>query len=504
MEWNLRAVLIGTGLLVGYLLFSLLQRRLGRYRYFKSIAVSANLTVLLIAVILFLVLNDLSPGEQAGLWLISLAAFFGVLLLVKTLEFVAFDWFLARRGEVKFPQLLRDILRWLLAVTLFFVILRVNLGIDLTPLVATSAALTFVLGFAMQDVLGNLFAGIIINLERPFSIGEWVNVNNRDGRVVSMTWRATRLQTFSGDIIVIPNSEISKNAIINYSTPTRLHARYVTMGVACQHPPNRVKTSLERALQNTPGVRREPAPRIFFSGFGESAVNYRVKFWVDEFPMAADVEDALQSEIWYQFRRDRIEIPFPIRDVRLKSPAEDTRVREAERLERMASLLKKVSLLNGLSENELRDLAGRLEAADFARGEWLARQGEPGASLTIIESGTVEVLVHDPGGKELQVARLGPVDFFGEMSLLTGEPRQAGVRALADVEAVSIRKEDIGPLLVRNPQAAAELSRIMAERQQHNLQAAAQVRAVSEQEQQQASSENILERIRRFFDLGGG
>lgn len=501
MQLSLNAVVAAALLLAAYLAFSLAQHRwLGRSRFLRGIGPFLNLAVLYLCFRLFLHWGGVGLGPAAQLWSVSAGVLLACVLAIRVFEYLAFDLAFAR--SLHLPMLLRDIVRWLVVLTVGYLVLHFNLGINLTPLLATSAALTFVLGIAMQDVLGNLFAGIALNLEKPFALGDWVRIKGQTGAVENMTWRATRIRTFTDDHVVIPNAEIARNEIVNYSHPTTTHARELEVGVAYDAPPTLVKRTVLEACAEVPGILAGPGPVIWLVNYGDFAVTYRVKFWINDYSRVFDIEDELMTSLWYRFRRAGIQIPFPIREVTMRTVTRaDELAERAGRERRALDRLGAVPLLAPLPAAELRGLARRLEARTYRRGERLVAQGEPGDSFFIIDGGSVEVLVADARGRQTRVAELGPGSFFGEMSLLTGEKRTATVRALEDVSVLVVGKEDLGPILARRPRTVEALSKVIEQRQRENLEKMAASRSLSEEERRAASSAGIIKRIRGFFGL---
>ena len=179
-------------------------------------------------------------------------------------------------------------------------------------LLTTSAVGAVVVGFALQETLGNAFAGLSIQSERPFKVGHWIRVGDFEGRVAEITWRATRLRTKSGNFIVVPNNIIGKEAITNYSepaVPTRLE---LEVGVSYAASPAAVKQAMHEAMTQSRYVLTSPAPDALLVGFDASAMNYRARFWVDDFERDEEARDDVRVAISYVFARRGIEIPYPI------------------------------------------------------------------------------------------------------------------------------------------------------------------------------------------------
>jgi len=502
MQISTNLILLGFGLFLAFAVFWLFLRGLSRWKFFKSLNLVLNISGLYIAFRLFLHWGHIPLKPQTNTLVLSIGVFLGFYLAIKIFEYLGFDLLLSGSKKAQVPLLLRDMMRWLLAVLVFFIILKVNLGVNLGPLFATSAALTFILGIAMQDVLGNLFAGIALNLERPFNIGDWVTINQQEGQVDNMTWRATRLKTFTDDFVIIPNSSIAKNEIINYSHPTPIHARELLIGVPYDCAPNQIKTVMLEAVKDARAVLIDPPPRVWLKEYDDYTVNYTLKFWIDDFADLYDIEDDVMTRIWYHFKRQGIEFPFPVRDVKMTAvTAQGEQQRNKAGQQRIAGQLQNIALFAPLSPRDIGQLALSLKTKTYAAGEMLVQQGQDGDSFYIIDRGAVEVLMSDKDGRQTKVAELGAGKFFGEMSLLTGEKRSATIKAASDVEVLMMEKKDLSPIITANPKIAGVLSKIIEQRQKENLVRIAKSRAISAEERRAASSDSILKKIMNFFAM---
>jgi small-conductance mechanosensitive channel len=210
----------------------------------------------------------------------------------------------ADRVPDRFPSIVQD------AIVIALLIL-VAVAFD-DKFLTTGAVSAVVVGFALQDTLGNAFAGLAIQSEKPFNIGHWISVGDHHGRVAEVTWRATKIRTKTGNFVILPNSEVGKAAITNYSepaSPTRLH---VDVGVSYDAPPTSVKTVVKEALANCPLVLKAPAPDAMINDFAGSSIVYRVRFWTNDFELDEEAMDQVRSSLFYAFRRHGIEIPYPI------------------------------------------------------------------------------------------------------------------------------------------------------------------------------------------------
>jgi small-conductance mechanosensitive channel/CRP-like cAMP-binding protein len=319
-------------------------------------------------------------------------------------------------------------------------------------LVTTSAVSAVVLGFALQDTLGNAFAGLAIQSEKPFNVGHWVTVGEHEGRVAEVTWRATKLRTKSGNFVIVPNNVVAKEAVVNYSEPAAPTRLYVDVGASYLVPPNGVKAAIAEALRNCPLVLTAPAPDVVLLAFDASAITYRARFWVQDYEADERARDQVRTAIYYSFQRHQIEIPWPISvEYKGELPQADRDDRRRE----VAASLSNTDLFSPLPEEVRNAIASACVVAEYGNGEGIVRQGEPGQSMFIVARGEVSVLL-EPGREE--VARIAAGGYFGEMSLLTGEPRTATVVALGDVSVIELNADLFRRLAAEHPAAIEQMA----------------------------------------------
>ena len=388
----------------------------------------------------------------------------------------------ADRIPDRFPSIVQD------AIVIGILILVATFAFG-DQFLATSAVSAVVLGFALQDTLGNAFAGLAIQSEKPFNIGHWITVGDHEGRVAEVTWRATKLRTKSGNFVIVPNSEVGKAPITNYSepaAPTRLH---IEVGVSYDAPPNTVKTVVKHALANCPLVLTAPPPDAMIRDFADSSIIYRVRFWTDNFELDEEAADQVRSSLYYAFRREGIEIPYPIQAEYTK---EFPVVSEADRAAERQRLLAGVDLFASLTDEQRATIAASMRPLDFGDGETIVREGDPGKSMYVVASGRVNIVLAATG-KSVAVTEKG--GYFGEMSLLTGDPRTASVIAIGDVRVLEIDAEVFRKLGDVSPQAVEQVGIAAAARRAELLAARSSSTAAGMVE----APNNILARMRRFL-----
>lgn len=389
------------------------------------------------------------------------------------------------RVSERVPAIVQDVI----VIALFAV--AATLLLD-EKFLTTSAVGAVVVGFALQDTLGNLFAGLAIQVEKPFRVGHWVRVGEFEGRVQEVTWRATKLLTKQGQFVIVPNSVMSKDSILNYSEPTIPTRIEVEVGASYDAPPNVVKQALHEALDNAPLVLREPPPDVIVLGFGSSSVDYRLRFWIDDFGRDNTARDQVRTNIWYTFRRHAIEIPYPIQ---VEYSREEKSPRSADRLQALADRLGAVDLFSGLDDIERARLAEACPEHLYGARERIVRQGDSGRSMFVVLDGGVRVTI-EPSGQEVAVTPAG--GFFGEMSMLTGDPRTATVTAVDDAVLLEIDADRFRELAVRRPGLVEHVSGIVSARRQ----GLADAKAAAEGARAAAPApQSLLSRIKSFLNL---
>ena len=387
------------------------------------------------------------------------------------------------RPSDRFPAIVQDFL----VIVLFMVIGTMLLR---EQLLTTSAVGAVVVGFALQDTLGNLFAGLAIQIEKPFRVGHWVQIADREGQVQEITWRATKLRTKSGQFLIVPNSVISKEPVLNYSEPTIPTRIEVEIGASYSTPPNEVKEAIHEAIANSPAAMRTPEPQVTVKGFGASSIDYMAQFWIEDYAIDRTARDQVRTNLWYTFRRRNIEIPFPIQ---VQYDRTQEPLRTPEHVAGAAALLGGLELFKTLDIDARYALSKASQEHLFAAGEAIVRQDADGDSMFVLLDGQAKVVI-EPSGQEVAVIPAG--GFFGEMSMLTGDRRTATVKALTDARVLEISAAQFRPLASANAALIDHVSTIMSARRTE-LDGAKATAAVPAPEARQ----NLLARIKRFLTL---
>jgi small-conductance mechanosensitive channel len=436
------------------------------------------------------------PSAQRELWGQAAAALGLVLVSCGAIKILldAADA-AAHRSRAHFSTIFKDLLTILLFAVVAFAVLVKDFRVDPTPLLASSAVVAVVLGFALQETLGNVFSGLTLQFGKPFEPGDWVRSGNFVGRVQGIGWRSTAVITRANERLEIPNTMLAKDVVVNYSNG--VVADETSIGLSYSAPPNFVREVLIETLRDVPGVLQSPPPEIFTSDYGESSVRYRIKYWLNDYEEAERVRDAVATGLWYALRRKAIEIPYPIRTLRLQP---EKAVAETEAFEReILGELRQVDFLRDLREEELRLLLPGVTAQKFGSGEVIVREGDNGNSLYIIRSGTVEILAAKDG-KQVHMRDLTRPAFFGEMALMTGEPRTATIRARTDAELLELSRDGFTELFKAHPATASQIGEVIALR---NTERRELLASAPHGDGVYSRSTWLLAKMRSVFDLAG-
>ena len=429
------------------------------------------------------------------------AHFFGGVGLLRTVDVALFALVRARGGQ-GLPRIVRSLINWILTFVVAAIATRADYQADLSNLFATSALLSVVLGFALQESLGNLFAGLTLNAERPFDAGDWVSFSKWTGKVIDVGWRSTRLITLDDDELLVPNGLISREVVVNHSRPSVRDCVELVVRLDLDASPAQAKKVLLQAVKGVPGVLAEPAPTAQIAQFHDDGVDYRIRFFTPDYSHEREVLDEVQQALWYALRRAAIDIPYRQATLSYRErPAEAEERRRKDHLLEAEDLLSRIDFVEALNPESRHALAQQARFLEYGPGEAVVKQGDPGDTFFLVARGEVAIRVL-LGGGEKEVARLQRGAFFGEMSLLTGEPRTATVVAVGDAALLGVDREAFSRVLAADESVMEKLARIIAARKT----ALASARAEGAAQAAAAGPEHstVLARIRSIFGFKKG
>ena len=432
----------------------------------------------------------------------SLGMLFTLLAFGRLAALGVIEWFLVVRLRRHPPKILRDIFEGVLLIASLLVTLR-SAGMDPTSLLTTSAVLTAIIGLSMQDTLGNLFAGLSLQAERPFEVGDWIQYDpvSKTGRVIEISWRATKLRTQDLIDVVIPNGQLARSAIVNLSKPSTLMRRSVYVTVPHDVPTHVVHSAVLASLGSVRGVMLEPVPTVVTFAFHPHGVEHWIRYFITELEHRDIIDGRVRDRVWYALSRIGVPLARSAHQVQFTQDTPEAQTREAEAaLGERLQALRGVELFRDLPEPALTTLARAGRTALYEPGEVVVRQGARDDELYLCVRGTLSVTHVPAGGARREIAKLAPGGVFGELSLMTGAPRTATVTTIEPCELLIIDKPAVASVLGSEPALAERLSARLAERQ-----AALDALAIAEPTAARTTMEErkgqLLSRIRDFFSL---
>jgi small-conductance mechanosensitive channel/CRP-like cAMP-binding protein len=454
----------------------------------------------------------------------SLADFFPPTDVVpKALRFIAaFAWCaaLVRMGLALFasryvtrfvrpwPKIMRDVVQALLYFGITMVALRA-VGVEPSSLLTTSALLTAVLGFSMQETLGNLFAGLALQSQATVMVGDWVRFADGPdgtGEVTEINWRSTHFLTNAHVQVVVPNGVLARSTVRNYSRPTSVvrHETEVTLEYAVS--PEQARTVILATLRGADGVLAEPPPSVMVGAFGDAGVHYHVRYFIHDYARREPIESNVRQRLFYAFKRANMELPFPHRHIDIighalpkAAEAATSLAPAAERMSDIPQRLSKTAVFGQLDQAVLSRLGMSAHPMLYAPGEAIIRQGEPDTDLYLLEKGHVEVLVAgaENGAAPVRATYLEPGAIFGEAAFMSGGRRATTIVAITECQVLRIPRDELHHLLEKYPALEKGMTSLLAERM--DLLSRALNTAAEAGLGEDRRSDLLLERIKQFF-----
>jgi small-conductance mechanosensitive channel len=433
-------------------------------RHGKSLAatlrVVRNLVLPILVFLLFLrhVLNFPASGQLVK----SLETLFWLSVIhaaLSLLNAILFGQAKADTWRARVPKLLIDLLRLFLVLLGGAIVLATVWGADLAGLVTALGVSSVVIGLALQDTLGSVMSGIALLFERPFAVGDWLQVGDVVGQVIDINWRAVRLQTFEREMIIIPHKLIGGEMIRNFNQPQRLHAERIQIGFSYNDPPNLAKVVLYSTALETQGILSDPEPSILTLSYDDFAITYEVKFFIDNYGNLEEIRDRFMTRVWYAAQRNHLTIPFPIRTLyHFHGPTSQAQGASKKFAESIQSIPSFVPLDH---PPHLNPPAEGINLQHFGAGETVVRQGQGSDALYIIISGQAVMTVRNELGQEQDVLSLQTGEFFGEMTLFSGEVSGVSIKAIRDLEVMALAAPVVSQMIERQPSFAREISHIL-------------------------------------------
>ncbi|MGI8469439.1 MAG: cyclic nucleotide-binding domain-containing protein [Pyrinomonadaceae bacterium] len=446
--------------------------------------------------------TDAQMGETANEFFTQILRIFKILLwmtlivtIVRFTNTFIFGAAFRKTSSQELSTLIRNVLSIIIYVVAFFVIFNSQYPtVNLAALFTTSTIIAVVIGLALQDTLGNLFAGIALQADQSFQIGDVINIPTKGAGVVEgVSWRGVKIRTFQNKLVIISNSVIGKEAI-EVSPHDNLNARTVNFSTLYSDSPAKTIYVVRDVVRNVENVSPKMRPVVRIRNLGDSGIEWEIKYWLEDYTKYNDTDALIRQRVWYVFQRENIEFPYPTRTIHVETKMQDHVFDETANdvYERLSN----VPIFAPLNDEETKKLAKGALVRVFAPNEAIVRKGEEGGSMFVVHRGSVRIQLLENGFPKT-LTTLGEGEIFGEMGLFTGAPRTADVVAAQETEVLEINNAAVKPLLEENPTLAEALSKTIAERRAMLAEKDAEISRMMPEEE----SSGIFNSIKRFFGL---
>ena len=376
---------------------------------------------------------------------------------------------LSHRGVAP-PRILKDLA--LLAAAFVVVAAELNSQGVLTTVgsAAVLGGVAFIVGPGSATQIGNISSALAVQVERQFSVGDWVEIAGELGRVENISWNSTYLYDDVDDrYIVIPNSLIDHSKTINYSRPSALDYRLdLQVGLPLEMPPGLAMKTLLEVLNSHQSIADPARSRVVLKSIDQDSINYVLKFFVGDFRIRNKIRTEIFSSIWYALERIGYSLPYSVVDLRTVQSRRQLQEQRRQREQEGSFMsLRSIDLFSSLSDDEIREIVCNDRLLGFGPGEIVVEIGAVGGSMYVVMEGSCSVLIPDPSGGEgmVEVAQLPSGTIFGEISALTNAPRTASIKAASHLVLQEISQQQIEAIFLSNQEAMAEFAKVMAGRE---------------------------------------
>ena len=365
------------------------------------------------------------------------------------------------------PKILRDLIFIVGSLVLIALTLKEQASIDLVGLVTTSAVLTAVIGLAAQDPLKDLIGGLSLQLEQVIREGDWVEIDGQIGRVQSISWRDTEINSRFGSRLIFPHTNSNSSTIQNF-TKNGVHGNQLIIGLDYNMPPDRAKAIMQKISDNHPLVLRSPASIVQIRSFEESCINYEWVNWQKDFGQSRALRGDLQEQLWYALQREGFSFPFSVRDVRITKNNEQPKPHSPSKnnlSQSIRQLLRENQLFSILSDNQIQKMVEMSSFCSYGPGEIIAKENEDGDSLFMLINGHVSIRKPSSPHKYAEIAQLQRGDIFGEMTVFTGTTRSATIQSISKVDLLEVSRQAIAELIDEEPDLLERFGQLISDRQ---------------------------------------
>ncbi len=417
-----------------------------------------------------------------------------IITVIRLVNYLIFGAALRNTNTYELSGLIRNVISIILYILAFFIIFqKFYPDVPLAPIFTGSTILGVVIGLALQDTLGNLFAGIALQADNSFQVGDVISVPNKGfGVVEDISWRGVKIRTFQNKLVIISNSVLGKEAI-EVAPRENLNARLVFFNTLYANSPSKTIQTIREAVRQVENVSQKIRPIVRVRSLGDNGIDWEIKYWIEDYAKHNETDALIRQRIWYVFQRENIEFAYPTRTLHVETKPQENVFVETDNA--IFERLNATPIFSPLNDEEVEMLANVSAVRVFAQDEKIVRAGQTGNSMFVIHRGSVFIQIREDG-KPKKIKTLHEGEFFGEMGLFTGEPRTATVVAEEETEVLEINHLCIKPILENNPELVQSFSKMIEQR-----------RTLLQEQQTELKSDTqinetgVFDSIKKFFGL---
>lgn len=388
------------------------------------------------------------------------------------------------------PSFLKSLFTILVYFLFSMISLRLIFNVEISSIITTSAVLTAGIAFAMQNTLANIISGLSIQLDKNLKVGNWIYIKDKDvyGEITNVGFRYVTLKTLENTVYIIPNNQLLQSTINVFEKTSDGFALYTSVGLRYEVPPEQAKKIITEVILKNSNISKKNEPKVYHYRFGDSAIEYKIKFYISDFSKKDVILDSIHTQLWYAIKRNKLDFPYPHREIIKNKYTSD--LDESINLE---PYLEKVPLFSLLDESQKVIILTKSKKKRYASGEIVVKEGEEGNSLFIVLKGELNVFINNN-----LVGILKEGDFFGEYSLLTGEKRKADVITTTESLLLEIEKDALMDILKTSQTLVNHLEEFILKRDRES-------KAILEKNIKDSSvdigCESVVYKFKKFFGL---
>lgn len=416
--------------------------------------------LLLPPLILWLVLRQFFQVPETAIAMRVIGSLYWLALIYLLLLLLNTTIAIGKQQLIDIPNLLFQFLRALVVLCILAYVLGRVWNVDLTKIIGALGIGSVAIAISLQDTLSNLVSGFLLIVESPFKVGDWIKVGQMEGEVLEINWRAVRIKTLDRDVVIIPNGNLGKENICNYTLFDSLHAVRLRISFSYEDRPDLIEQTLRQVALTVEGIESQPLPEIVPKTYDSTYIEYEIVFFITNYSQLERIEGEFWNRTYFAIRRSEFQIPFANK---LEYKLDFVPPNTSNNPNKVREILRSLTLFNRLDSATIEKLSQQTKIEMFGIGEKIVRTGERDWAFYILLGGRV-LLSKEDKLTHKEIASLTEGDFLGETVFLSGQLSPVSAVVTNTVTAIAIPSEAISHSIQQSPQFALEISQFIDER----------------------------------------